>query len=183
MDILTRILGLGCKNIHQLLVLIIIHLKLTFLSVVEWSPQLGDSWFSQYFLSQKPWLKKLPPAMQHQTPVEMGRCWVCSMWSPSPTLRVELPMDTMEHATLHQNVQPRVELLLEHVPLALESVVSSVYPVAAPALRIIPMPSSLLTPHPQVHFNNDSVLMSCCQILIHASTHSAKLTPMFASWG
>ena len=55
-------------------------------------------------------------------------------------------MDTMEHATLHQNVQPRVELLLEHVPLALESVVSSALLVVAVAALTTPTPSSAATP-------------------------------------
>ena len=76
-------------------------------------------------------------------------------------------MDTMEHATLLQNVQPRVELHQVPAPLALESAVSSPYLVEAAAAPTTPTPSSAATPP--------------ALTMIPAPTPSARLTLMSAS--
>ena len=89
------------------------------------------------------------------------------MWSHSPILLVELPMDTMEPATPHLNVPAREELPLAPVPHLLESVVSSPFLVEAAAVPTTPMQLSLLIP---------PVL-----ILTLALTHFVKLILMSAS--
>ena len=76
-------------------------------------------------------------------------------------------MATMVPALHHQSVQPREELLLEHVLHLLESAVSLPSPVGAVAVPTTPMLSSLPT--------------LPALMLTPVPTHSVKLPQMFVN--